>query len=448
MKTHGGVRAVLSVLLPLIVLGAGVGGFVALRSLNAPPPRRPTRNTAPVVRVLTLQPRRIELSISGYGTSRPSRQLSVIPEVGGKAVAVSPKLKVGAFLDAGEVLLQIDPTDYKLARDRTRADVQRIGAQIAMLEQEKLNSQRQVEVLRENVDLARQDTQRIENLARAGNASPKERDDARRVYLQQKNALVTYENQVALVPTRIAEAKAMRLSAEAQLQQAQADLDRTKIVAPFPSRVVESQVEQGQVVQKGQSIATLADTTATEVPVMVEPERMRDLPLPPKPPKELRHQGLSIPAEVRWVVFGGRFSWEGRLVRIEPIAPTTRTVAMVVEVANPWQGVRPGQRPPFLTGMYCRVEIQGVTLEQALVIPRSALREGGVVYVVRDGRLEFRRVAIRARLRDVLVIQNSLSAGDQVVVSPVSYPVPGMAVTVQDAGRGADSQPSGRQGTP
>lgn len=477
-------RSVLLCLLPVAILAAGVGVFLKLKSLRRAPERRVQADRVAEVRVLEVQPRSVQLVVRGYGTSRFRREIGLVPEVAGKVTRASSRLRAGALVPKDELLIEIEQTNYTNAVRQAQAEVAGAEAALARLRQQETNTKRQIEVMRENVELAEQDWERSENLIKTEALSQRERENTRRSYLLQKISLVRFENDLALIPTQAQEAEATLASAKARLGDAEADLRRTRILCPFPARVLQSSIEVGQVVQHGQTVGRIADITAAEIPVVIEPAQLGYLPFEKK---ELEKEGsgeLGFPAEVRWVNHDQPIAWQGRVTRIETVDHETRTVPVVVQVDHPWRDFDPEKRPPFLSGMYCRVDISGKTVEGALVIPRSALREGGEVHVAEGGfdarrlvsvlldciaepdqmllrrrpqicwligvafglitepealllgrRLDIRPVKIRYRMVDELVISEGLSPGDEVILSQIAFPVSGMRLKTRDAGQ-------------
>jgi len=421
----------LLVLLPCAILASGWAAFEKLKSLRERPPRREQVDHVPEVRVLEIRPQRKQLLVTGYGTSRFVREIPIVPEVSGKVTKTSPRLRVGAFIPKGELLLEIDQTNYRNAQRRAQAEVSRAQASLDLLKQREANANRQIEVMRENVQLAQQDMRRVEDLAKTGASTQQEQESSRRAYLLQQTTLVKFQNDLALVPPQIKETEAVLETAKARLGDADADVARTRILCPFPARIMSASVEAGQVLAKGQTVARIADITAAEIPVVVEPAQLGYLPFTKREMESEGSKALDFPARVRWVGFDKQIAWDARVTRIEPVDHRTRTVPVVVQVDNPWREFEPDKRPPFLAGMYCRVEIEGRVVEDALTVPRSALREGGVAYVVREGRLTIVPLTIRFRMESELIVSNGLLPGDQVVLSPLAFPVNGMKLSVR-----------------
>jgi multidrug efflux pump subunit AcrA (membrane-fusion protein) len=81
-------------------------------------------------------------------------------------------------------------------------------------------------------------------------------------------------------------------------------------------------------------------------------------------------------------------------------------------------------------GLFVPVEIAGRVLPQATVIPRSALRQGDVVWVVEESsRLNFRKVKVATKQQEEVIVEEGLEDGEEVVISPLQVVTDGMAVS-------------------
>ena len=131
------------------------------------------------------------------------------------------------------------------------------------------------------------------------------------------------------------------------------------------------------------------------------------------------------PAVVKARVAGRDKTWPGIVNRSEgKLDERTRMVNVVVRVENPYE-----QKPPMGIGLFVTVEIRGDTLTDAAVIPRSALRQDDVVWVVDgDNTLHFRNVEVARADRKGVVIRSGLENGDRVVFSSLKVVTDGMEV--------------------
>ena len=139
------------------------------------------------------------------------------------------------------------------------------------------------------------------------------------------------------------------------------------------------------------------------------------------------------PAKVTFKWARGKKTWTGKVTRMEgALDATTRTVPIVVEVKDPFKGVKVGSSPPLLPGMFVDVVIQGALLKNVVQIPRSALHNGGSVYLVSDGKLAIKKVKVEMLTRDEAIVSEGLKTGDKVILSPVAVPIPGTELRIAE----------------
>jgi multidrug efflux pump subunit AcrA (membrane-fusion protein) len=126
--------------------------------------------------------------------------------------------------------------------------------------------------------------------------------------------------------------------------------------------------------------------------------------------------------------FAGRnLAWTGRVERAEgKLDERTRLVNVVIRVEKPYE-----TKPPLAVGLFVRVEIQGRELQNVTVIPRPALRENDVVWVVdKDGLLTFRKVEVARLFSDKAILKSGLQDGEMIVTSPIKAVTDGMRVRI------------------
>lgn len=401
---------------------------------------------AQLVRVKTVTAEDVRLTVTGFGRVRPARSVRISPEVSGRVVKVNPWLKAGEFVSEGEVLLEIDDESYKLAEKFSAAQLDSASAQLEHLVQEEKNLSRQVEVVKENADLAQTIYRRTLKLFEQSTASETQRDEARQSYLQLLSQLVDLQNRKALLPAQISEAQANIRSREVSLEEARLNLRRTVVHAPFAARVQSAVAEVGLTVNPATELAVLEDSAFSEVPVMIPETGLTallsesageshflhiDLALravrsfirdPAGPAGRFRLRERRLDAIVSYSDGTRQYRRSGRVVRLEPIVEKDRTVPVIVAIENPWQN-----ESAFENGKFVAATIYGRTLTGVFIVPRTAIREESAVNLLRDGRLQVKEVRIRHR-REEDVIVDGLAAGDAVVLTNLPSPVPGMAL--------------------
>jgi hypothetical protein len=99
-------------------------------------------------------------------------------------------------------------------------------------------------------------------------------------------------------------------------------------------------------------------------------------------------------------------------------------INVVIRVNKPYE-----TKPPLAVGLFVTVDIEGRTLENAAMLPRAALRENNVVWVVdKNGKLTFRKVSVARLTFDAVLVEGGLKNGEMVVVSSLKAVTDGMKV--------------------
>jgi len=380
-----------------ITLGLIALGALGMRELTASKPeiekRKPSTPT-PLVRTIKVKVGPQSVTVQGEGTVRPLKEIQLVPEVDGKAIYVSPALVDGGQFKKDDILLRIDPADYHLAVTLAQAKVKDAESKLQLAEEE-----------------AAAGTEEWQMLYQDHFEDPK------------PPPLVAKEPQLAA-------ARAKLEADQADLKKAFLSLERTELAAPFDGRVGQKGVDLGQYVSPGQSLATLFSTEAAEIVVPLENENLRWFHVPGFTGSE----GPGSTAKAHARIAGRELSWDGQVVRAEgKLDERTRMINVVVRVDEPY-----ATRPPLAMGLFVTVDIKGRQLPEGAVIPRRALQEDDMVWVV-DGenRLRFRKIDVACVQGDQVVVEQGLRDGERVVITPLKVVTDGMAI--RPAGQEEDS---------
>jgi multidrug efflux pump subunit AcrA (membrane-fusion protein) len=141
-------------------------------------------------------------------------------------------------------------------------------------------------------------------------------------------------------------------------------------------------------------------------------------------------------------VTGGRLNtWQGRLVRTEAsVDARTRLVYGVVQVPNPFAATHAA---PLAPGMFVSARLEGSGRETLVAAPRSALKRNEFVYVVTpDNHIDVRQVRPAQTTADEVLFREGVADGERVVVSVLTSPREGMAVTPIDRAGETAQQPA------
>jgi len=379
-------KRLLHVSICILFILIGVAVLIALMASKSHLEKTKPTTSAPLVRATRITTGPQSIKIKAEGTVRPLREIQLVPQVGGKVIYISPALVDGGECKKGDDLLTIDPVDYKLAVTLAKAKVK--------------DSESNLKIIQEEAEVAKEEWRDHH----AGNSHTRKTPPP----------LVAKEPQMAAAQARLE-------ADRADLKKALLNLDRTTLRAPFEGRVGKKYVDVGQYVAPGQQLATLYSTEAAEIPVPLENETLYWFDVPGFTPGD----GPGSFATIKASIAGRSLVWKGRVVRAKgQLDEKTRMITVVVRVDKPY-----GRKPPLAIGLFTNVEIEGQIIPEAALIPRAALHQGNIVWVVNDdGILRFRTVEIAHYQGESILIQSGLNTGDLVVTSSLKAVTDGMKV--------------------
>jgi len=367
------------VIVGIVTMGALTASKSRLEKVQLPVP-------VPMVRVMEVTTGPQTITIRGEGTVNPLREISLVPQVGGKIVRISPAMANGGAFTTGQSLLAIDPVDYELAVTLAKAQVKDAESNLKIIQQEALVAQ----------------------------------EEWRSHYPDTSHAVEEPPPLVAKKP-QLAAARARLEASRADLEKARLNRKRTTLKAPFDGRVSKKYVDAGQYVVPGQTLATLFSTEVVEIALPLEDKTLFWFDVPGFTP-----DGESgSPATVHAEIAGRELTFLGKVIRAEgKVDEKTRMITVIVRVNKPY-----ATKPPLAIGLFVTVDIRGRVLSGAAVIPRSALRQGNIVWTVDDaGILHFRTVRVARYQGEEVVVESGIENGETIVFSSLKAPTDGMTV--------------------
>lgn len=377
------------ILFPILVLIIGVLGAFALVNSREVVQTKPPEVPTPLVRVQSIKPTDLQLIVSAQGTVAPRTESTLVAQVPGQIIEVSPSFVNGGFFEKGDMLLTIDPRDYEVAV--SQAQVQVAQAKLRLVREE------------EEAQIASEEWKLL------GRGKPTD---------------------LVLRKPQIAEVRATIAAAEGNLKRAQLNLERSQIRAPYAGRVRAKTADIGQFLNPGSPVGRIYAVDYAEVRLPVPDQQLAYLDLPLSFRDHTSDQsGPHVRLHAQFA--GQKHTWMGRIVRVEgEIDARSRMITLVGRVDNPY-GQNEDNRPPLAVGMFVNAEILGHQTHNVVVIPRSALRGKGRVLVVTDNRLYYRAVEVLRSDAETVVITKGLILGEQLCLSQLDTVVDGMRVRTQ-----------------
>ena len=389
-------KLLIKIVVPLIILGVS---FVGARTIiaNKPEPRsRPSFALVQSVDATRLKRSDYQVIVRSQGSVRPTRESSIVPEVTGIIRRVSPNFVVGGYFSAGEVLVEIDRRDYEIALSQMNASYAQANALLQ------------------------------EELARSGQA----KQDWKSLGRQGQPSALT-----ARVP-QVAAARASLAAAKAKIEQAELDLERTQIIAPYDGRVLVKNIDEGEFVSRGALLGRIYSMASADVRLPLSSRQLTHLSIP--------GAGAIEPAAVtlRASVGGQASSWNGSLVRSEGVDAASQQLYVVAQVADPFG--QTSSDAGMQIGQFVTAEIEGNLIKDVFVVPRSAIREKAELLIVdEESRLQKRNVTITWSDDEYAAVSEGLEDGDILTLTALGAVTNGTQVKATIDG---EKPPAGQRG--
>ena len=343
------------------------------------------------VRVAEVDLESVDLVVGSQGKVQAAQTASLSAPVAGPVEWISSSMEAGGYVEGGQALLRLEAADFETALERSRANLQQAQAE---------------------AEFADTELARMRELAEQRLASDSQLQDA------QRRANVN---------------KARLIDAQASYDQAQLDLDRTEIRAPFNAVIQSRDVELGQYVNRAQSVALLygADEVEVRVPLAIRQLGFLNVPLGQRGEISEEH----APDVLLTGMYGGqKYNWPGKLVRIEAsIDPSSNTVQTIIRVSQPSTDKEQDENGlrtiPLPIGLYVEADIEGRTVENIISLPRSVIRNNNQVLIVdAENKMYYREVEIFRLEEQQVLISSGILPGERICISPIQAVVDGMAV--------------------
>ncbi len=378
------VSIALRVGLCLLVLGVGVGIAGWLIGTRAEPARVPATEHAVAVRAVAARAVSIPRIWEGYGTARAMNSANVAAQVSARVIERSPAIEPGARVQAGDVLVRLDPVDFQQRVEGSRSLIASWEAQVAALGVEERRLTDQLELMQDEIRLEERELQRTVSVVEQRGANELEIERRQGVLNRRRRELSVMQQQVESIPPKREQLRAMVGNEGANLRLAEENLERATVKAPIAGVLQDVFVEQGELLRVGDPVARIVDLTRIEVPLRL-------------PVSAAERLAAGDAAEL-WSDSPGSGAaparWLGTIVRIAPEADAaSRTMSAFVEVVQEGPGGPPLRGgvpvaaaigPPLLPGQFVVGRVTTAAAESRVVVPRSAVN-GDRIMVVENG---------------------------------------------------------------
>lgn len=366
----------------LVAAALVVTGVVAVIGVTPAPTPGPTADTTRVARGDLVE----VASVSG--TIEPDMQVDVHSRIAGEVVEVL--VEAGDVVESGVTLFRLDPTDTQLRLRAAEAEVARARAALAEARAQLSVSETSLRHATQTARLSDRGVDLGLSAPETARESARDRDVAK--------------DEVALRKAQVASAVAQLEAARVSVEDAQRNLERTEIKAPFAGTVLSVGVEKGTIISSpmsnvsgGTTLVTLADLTDLRVIGQLDEA-------------QIGRVKVDQPVTFRVDAYPER-TFEGHVHRVSPLGTVdTNVVVFDVEI------VVTDPAPNLLrSGMSADVEVVTTHLQDVLLVPLTAIRSKGTLREVElpDGS----RRALKTGATDGthIVVLEGLEEGDEIL---------------------------------
>lgn len=387
-------RVVVRFLIPAAVLGAAIWTTSVLMASAPRTERTSEPRLPPVVDVAPLEAQTVPRIVDASGTVLPAEEVTISPEVDGRITEIHPALQPGGIIHKGDLLVRIDAEQYELAVSSAKATLAGAEAALEIEQGRRRVAEREWELF--GKDLANAEMGR----------------------------------ELALREPQLNQAKAQIASARNAVAQAELDLRRTAVYAPFDALVLSENVDLGQHVGPGDTIASLAGTSAFWIKATLAAEKFNAFLSSSKDESPVVRVYNDLNGKA------GEPAAIGHLLRhLGQVNQEGQMAEILVEVADSLLIEKPSATGrPLLLNSFVRLEVDVPPLENAIAIPWSGLRENSELWIADAGdRLKMYPADVIWTQVDGVAVADTFSPGDRLIVSPLNEVLPGMQVRVRDA---------------
>uniref|UniRef100_A0A486XTX1 Membrane fusion protein of RND family multidrug efflux pump n=1 Tax=Rheinheimera sp. BAL341 TaxID=1708203 RepID=A0A486XTX1_9GAMM len=321
-----------------------------------------------------------QVIVEAWGQLEPWQQTSLASQVAGRVEYIHPDFEIGKVVQAGTIILKLDPADYEPAMAAATAD------------------------------LALAESQYVEEVAKA---------DVARVQLRDR---LKSASPLALRIPQVDAAKAKVDSAKAKLQIAKRDLARTNVVAPYTAVVRDLKIGLGQVIAPGESIATLFNATKARV---LLPIAMQDAPFIANAmnnsTRKIKVADTSNPNVTRIAHFERMLAYVERQTRMQQV---------VAIISDPYlvENNKEYSEASLKFGSFVKAELSGQLLENVYAIPQHLLDDNKIWLIDEKEQLQSREVEVMREEQEMVYVRGKINDGERLAKTLPDYPTNGTHV--------------------
>ena len=377
-------RAVSTTVICLGILGASAAAIVVINRTEPTAQQvEATRKSAALVETLTAERGTYSPHLVVLGTVQAAREVVLSPRVSGQIVDLAPQFVPGAVVREGDLLVRIDPADFLNALSESQSELQQAKATLEIEQGRQTLAKKELALLEGTID-------------------------------NTNRSLVLREPQIESVRAQVS-------AAEASVERAKLDLERTSVTAPFDAQILSRSVNVGSQVAPGDELAQLVGIDEYWVMASVPIRSLHWLQFP-----QWDGQGSAVTLRNpdSWPPGAERHARVSRM--IGALDEQTRLARVLITVDDPL--ARSTDGPPLILDTLIETHIEGRPIENVVRLSRDYVREGDTVWVMKDGKLEIREAEIIFRDAEYAYLREGVRDGEEVVTTTLATVAEGVGL--------------------
>lgn len=381
----------LAVTLGLLALaGSSIYGAIQAK-LAEDSPSRPARERVLAVNVVPVAPETLSPVLTTFGEIRSRRTLEVRAQTSGTVTALGANVEEGGAVDAGQLLVQIDPTDAETALAVSRTDLADAEAELRDAERNLVLAGDDLASVQAQAGLREKALQRQRDLAERGVGSAAAVEEAELSAASAAQSVLSRRQAVAEAQARIDSARTALSRADIALAESQRAVDDTIVHAAFAGVLNEVSVVEGGLVSQNEVLASLIDPDSLEISFRVSTAQYARL-------IDAEGHLIGLPLSVSLDVGGVTIDSPGRISRESAAVGEGQTGRLLFARLDTSKGFRAGD--------FATVRVEEPPLENVVRLPAAAVDAAGTVLVIgAEDRLELASVQVMRRQGDDVLVR-------------------------------------------